>query len=144
MVRDGIFHGERVDVAVIGCGPADGNSVDISVHASSTGTPVEDGGAVLPMAPSSILGLENYPNPFNPQTVVAFELSREATVSLRIYDLAGRLVRILEPGRSFAAGRHQLEWSGTDGGGRAVSSGVYIVRIDDGQMAQTRRMTLLK
>jgi flagellar hook assembly protein FlgD len=85
-----------------------------------------------------------YPNPFNPKAMVAFELERQATVSLRIYDLAGRLVRTLETERSFTAGRHEVSWNGTDAAGRTVASGVYILHVGDGQSRVTKRMTLLK
>jgi len=144
MIRDGVFHTDKIEVFTLGCGPADGNTIHTSMHPVSGSTPVEDDGVGSPSAPASILGLKNYPNPFNPMTTVSFELDRQASVSLRIYDTAGRLVRTLETGQSFGAGTHQIEWRGLDDGGRTVASGVYLVRIDDGQTAQTHRMTLLK
>jgi hypothetical protein len=105
-------------------------------------TGVDDG--LLPPAPAAFRLLPNYPNPFNPSTTVRFDLPRAGSVELAIYDLRGRLVKLLVSGQSFEAGRHQLQWNGTDDTGASVASGVYILRLADGSAAQTQRMTLLK
>ena len=141
--RDGISYEETLQVFLLGCNPADGNTVDVTMHNVNlpTGAP-EDG----PLSPSgSVLGaVSNYPNPFNPSTTIQFELAAEASVSARVYDLAGRLVRVLETSRSLPAGSHSLSWNGQDDGGRSVASGVYLVRVDDGASAKAHRMTLVK
>ena len=98
----------------------------------------------IPFATEGVVLYQNVPNPFNPKTLVRFELGHPAELSLRVYDIAGRLVRTLEAGRPYGAGRHQVEWNGTDAAGRSVASGVYILRIDDGQSQAMNRMTLLK
>jgi hypothetical protein len=141
--RDGIFMNDVVRLNVLGCDPDDGNTVDLSMHSPLVGTAVDDVEDTTPVR-STILDLDNYPNPFNPSTTVAFELTRDASVNLRVYDLAGRLVRVLASGQQLSAGRHEVRWTGTDDSDRSVASGVYIVRIDDGRSAQTGRMTLLK
>jgi subtilisin family serine protease len=71
---------------------------------------------------------QNYPNPFNPSTTIPVSLPRDADASLRIYDILGREVLTLYAGR-LEAGRHYFLWNGMDGGGRAVSSGLYIARF---------------
>ncbi|HVO76657.1 MAG TPA: M1 family aminopeptidase [Candidatus Bathyarchaeia archaeon] len=86
---------------------------------------------------------QNFPNPFNPVTTIAFSLAGPATVSLRIYDAAGRLVRVLaaEP---LSAGRHARIWDGKDASGESVSSGIYFYRLEAGSFSATRKMVLLR
>ncbi len=86
---------------------------------------------------------QNYPNPFNPATTIRFSLTEPAAVSLRIYDAAGRLVRALaeEP---LSAGTYARVWDGTDSRGAAVSSGVYLYRLDAGSFSRTRKMILIR
>ena len=68
---------------------------------------------------------------------------REA-VSLRIYDLAGRLVRNLYQGDHLDAGEHERSWNGLDESGRTVATGVFFYRLEAGSFSETRRMTLVK
>lgn len=86
---------------------------------------------------------QNFPNPFNPVTTIAFSLREPALVSLRIYDAAGRLVRSLanEP---LPAGSHERRWNGVDSRGAPVSSGVYLCRLDAGSFSRTRKMVLIR
>lgn len=84
------------------------------------------------------------PNPFNPQTTIAFDLPERAPVDLRIYDVAGRLVRTLIEGRTAGPGRNEIVWNGRDAGGRHVAAGVYFCRLDAGTRHQTTRMVLMK
>ncbi len=77
----------------------------------------------------SVLGA-NYPNPFNPQTLIPFSITRRGVVVLNVYDARGHLVRQLVNGE-FAAGSHEVRWDGTDDRGRAMSSGTYFARLQD-------------
>jgi len=86
----------------------------------------------------------NAPNPFNPRTTISYDLPRDARVRLGVYDIAGRLVRMLVTGQQIAAGRRQAVWDGRDGTGRAVASGVYFCRLEAGDYRATVRMTLVK
>ena len=86
---------------------------------------------------------QNVPNPFNPTTTISFGLARGGVVSLRVYDVAGKLVRTLVDGAR-PAGHHQEEWDGRDGKGTAVSSGVYFYRLTTPGFDETRKMVLLK
>ena len=72
--------------------------------------------------------LANIPNPFNPRTDLRFELAVPADVYLTIIDAAGRRVRTAHL-RGVPAGVHSWTWDGTDDGGRAVGSGVYLVQV---------------
>ena len=79
----------------------------------------------------------------NPTTNVRLDLAREGHVQLRVHDVAGRVVRTLidEP---LPAGRHTFAWDGLDHDGRRVSSGIYLLRMNAGDDAATRKMIVLK
>ncbi len=86
---------------------------------------------------------DNYPNPFNPVTNIKFDLPRSTRVSLRIYDLGGRLVRTLVD-ENLARSTYTYQWDGTDNSGRRAASGVYYYRIETDRNTQTRKMMLVK
>lgn len=70
----------------------------------------------------------NYPNPFNPETTISFDLPAQGMVTVSIFDVLGR--KVAEPeNRIFPAGYHSLSWKGTDLAGKTVSSGVYFCRV---------------
>ena len=92
--------------------------------------------------------MANYPNPFNPETWIPFELAEDAHVTLRIYDLAGGLVRSLDVGRR-PAGEHvdrtrAAHWDGRNAAGEQVSSGVYAYELRAGEHRELRRMVVRK
>lgn len=93
--------------------------------------------------PSHYALAQNRPNPFNPATSIVFDLPRAGRATLRIYDLAGRLVATLADG-ALAAGRHTLRWDGRDAQGAAVASGVYLYRLESADFTATKRMVLAK
>lgn len=84
--------------------------------------------AAPPVRLPATLALGVAPNPFNPRTSVEFALPTPGRVQVDVFDLRGRLVRQLVD-EDFAAGVHRRNWSGEDGQGRAVASGVYLVRL---------------
>ena len=102
-------------------------------------TPVSD----VAVAVSWELGA-SYPNPFNPTTTIPLRLTQDGSVDMEIYAADGRLVRQLHRG-SLPAGNHRFVWNGRDRQGRAVSSGVYLVRVrvNDGGVA-SRRLVLVQ
>ena len=92
--------------------------------------------------------LQNFPNPFNPETWIPYTLADDADVSVRIYDVAGKLVRNLEVGHQ-QAGRYisrdtAAYWDGRDQLGESVSSGVYFYTLKADGFSDTRRMVILK
>ena len=91
--------------------------------------------ADLPVAHS--LGL-NYPNPFNPQTVIPYELAHQDYVVMDVYDIMGRKIARIDEGVR-TAGRHQAVFDGT-----GLASGVYLYRLQAGNTVMTGRMMLLK
>jgi flagellar hook assembly protein FlgD len=83
------------------------------------------------------------PNPFNPLTSLHFDLPRDSHVDLKLYDVAGHLVRSLVSG-SRPAGANKVRWNGTDNAGHAVASGTYFARlVVDGQV-EIKSLTLVR
>jgi hypothetical protein len=100
-------------------------------------------GIDTPELPSA-LALDNYPNPFNPNTIVRYALPTPAKVRLDVFDVAGRLVRTLVRDARQPAGVFEVEWDGRDSRGMAAASGVYFFRLAAGVEALTRKAVLLK
>ncbi len=85
----------------------------------------------------------NYPNPFNPHTFIEFILARSGPVTLTVFNLLGRPVRVLVTA-DLPAGRHGFSWDGLDEKGLAAPSGVYFYRLEHPDFSQTRRMQLIQ
>lgn len=100
-----------------------------------------DGLTTLPTA----FGLsQNYPNPFNPVTTIRYALPSQQTVTLRVYNTAGQIVRTLVDGEQ-EPGFRQVEWDGRNDQGQSVSSGVYFYRLEaNDAFAAQKKMILLK
>lgn len=96
-----------------------------------------------PVTAGQALLRQNVPNPFNPSTVIRYELSAPVAVELHVYDLAGRLVDTLQAGPQ-DVGAHEVTWQGRDDDGRAVAAGVYVYRLRAGDEVLTRRMVLAR
>ncbi|MDE0298360.1 MAG: hypothetical protein OXN17_06980 [Candidatus Poribacteria bacterium] len=91
---------------------------------------------------------QNFPNPFNPETWLPYQLAADANVSLTIYDIAGAPVRRLEMGHQGAGHytdrRNAAYWDGLNGEGEPVSSGVYIYELATPSFRDSRRMVIVK
>ncbi|HNT67317.1 MAG TPA: FlgD immunoglobulin-like domain containing protein, partial [bacterium] len=88
--------------------------------------------------------LQNYPNPFNAETVIRFHLPQDQLLTrIEIYNLKGERVYLLHDG-VLQAGSHEVRWDGSDDSGRAVSSGVYLLRLKSGPYSAVRQLILLK
>lgn len=85
-----------------------------------------------------------FPNPFNPQTTIAFELPRQEAVSLCVFDVTGRLVKVLVDGDVYESGRHEAVWNGRDDGGSTLASGTYFTLLEAGAFRETKKIVLLK
>jgi hypothetical protein len=95
--------------------------------------PAVPGGRLYPAAP----------NPFNPQTVVRYDLVRDGFAELAVYDLGGHLVRTLSSG-FLTAGEHRATWDGRDDADRALASGIYLFRLRGHDFVESQRVTLIK
>lgn len=114
-------------------GPASFN-----LHFANGASPVGDEG--LPTV-TRLTGA--YPNPFNPQTQINFDLSRPDHAQVVIYDLQGRVVRRLVD-EQLPAGSHSAVWMGTDDSGRQVASGVYFARLESASGSGLTKLVLVK
>lgn len=85
----------------------------------------------------------NYPNPFNPSTVIKVALPVKQHVSLRVYNIHGELVSTLV-NNNLTAGYHQFSWNGTNNNGIKVASGVYFYQVITNGFNQAKKMMLLK
>jgi hypothetical protein len=86
---------------------------------------------------------QNYPNPFNPVTTISFLVPETGNVTLAVYDVAGKLVRVLIDAR-LDAGPHEAIWDGRDKAGRTASTGIYFYRLQTGKETISKKMTLLR
>ncbi|MFB3040433.1 MAG: FlgD immunoglobulin-like domain containing protein [Candidatus Poribacteria bacterium] len=92
--------------------------------------------------------LPNYPNPFNPETWIPYQLAEVATVQIEIYDLKGKQVRMLDVGQKPAG--YYIErnkaayWDGRNNLGEPLASGIYIYHLVARDYTQTRRMVIVK
>ncbi len=116
------------------------DAIDCPVWSFTTGTKSL---AEQPLLPAVTTLKGNYPNPFNPDTIIDFSVANSGDITLDIYDIKGRLVNTLARGY-FRAGYHTLVWKGEDAGGRQMPSGIYFYRLQTENKTLTRKMMLLK
>jgi flagellar hook assembly protein FlgD len=86
---------------------------------------------------------QNFPNPFNPTTTLAFSIKDKGDVSLTIYDVVGRQVRELV-NEQRERGAYKVVWDGQNDSGQTVASGVYFYKLVAGSFTDTKKMTILK
>ena len=92
---------------------------------------------------TTTISSSNYPNPFNPSTMISFDVPKEANVKIAIYIIKGQKVRNLYED-FHTIGSYNVEWNGTDDIGRNVASGVYFYKIQIGEIESVNRMLLMK
>ena len=92
--------------------------------------------------------LQNFPNPFNPETWIPYQLSEDSPVLVSIYDATGKLIRTLPLGyqsAGFYSSRGRAAyWDGRNEIGESVTSGVYFYQLQAGDYTDLRRMVILK
>ena len=86
----------------------------------------------------------NYPNPFNPNTKILFDLPEDTNVTIQVYNTLGQLVSVLTKDRQYSAGYHSIIWDGTNRIGNRVSSGLYFYSIKAGHFSATKKMVLVR
>ena len=98
--------------------------------------------------PQETVLAQNFPNPFNPETWIPYQLSDATEVSIHIYDVSGRLVRSLDlgwqPVGSYMTPSSAAYWDGRNAVGERVASGIYFYTLQTSDFAATRRMVILK
>jgi len=85
----------------------------------------------------------NYPNPFNPETTIPFALRNSETVSIRIYNSLGQIVKVF-PEKKFDTGLHMLKWDGKNQNDKECASGTYFYQVKIGDQQLIKNMILLR
>ena len=92
--------------------------------------------------------LQNYPDPFNPDTWIPYELAKDAEVIITIYNLSGSQIRQINVGKQskgqYVEKAKAVYWDGKDSNGEAVASGVYFYTLNADDFSQTKRLVILK
>ncbi len=110
-----------------------------------------EGGGTTPTAiadetstsPSAFALAQSYPNPFNSDTVIEFVVPATDRVRLRIYNLSGQVVADLVD-EALVAGAHQTRWDALNDAGQPVASGVYLYRLQAGELETSRKLVLVR
>ena len=124
---------------------ASGNSLTLDIT-----IPEEDnnGAPALSVVPTTTSLLANFPNPFNPETWIPYQLSKSAKVTLTIYNMRGVVVRQLELGHQSAgvyrSRSRAVHWDGRNMFGEKVAAGVYFYTLEAGDFTATRKMLIRK
>lgn len=113
------------------------NRIDLYVAKPETTLDILDGGGIGTYPREPILN-QNYPNPFNPSTNIQFGISQQAYVSLKVYDMSGKLVAELV-NEVKDKGYYTVKFDGTN-----LSSGFYIYRLTAGEYTSIKKMSLIK
>ena len=93
--------------------------------------------------PQSPLLHSNFPNPFNPNTLLRYDLPQSGMVNITIHDMTGRKIKTLVNSAQ-SAGYKTIQWNGTNDNNKSVSAGLYLYTIQTGNFTQTKKMVLLK
>jgi len=129
-------NGEHHSIFWINSNDPENEEVGIAVHLIVDVDGISDG-TVSPFPQRYSLSAP-FPNPFNPETVISFALPEAVNVSLRVYDLSGRVSAILEDGL-VSAGYHSLIWNAND-----LPAGLYLIRIEAGEFRGVRKVMLVR
>ncbi len=86
---------------------------------------------------------QNFPNPFNPTTIISYSLPTKAEVTIVIYNVVGQKVKVFDQGQQ-SAGEYSVTWNATDTRGKEVASGMYFYKVTAGDFSASRKMVLLK
>ncbi|RMG39676.1 MAG: T9SS C-terminal target domain-containing protein [Methanobacteriota archaeon] len=106
-------------------------------------TGIADNQGVGKFIPKRYALLPNYPNPFNPSTIITYDLPKATHVELTVYNLLGQRIITLVKGDK-AAGRYEVRWDGRDQFGNRVASGVYLFRLKTPDYTRVRKMLVTK
>ncbi|MCX8057514.1 MAG: T9SS type A sorting domain-containing protein, partial [Ignavibacteria bacterium] len=142
---DGSISGDEVDLISFRVKVKDANFVNIEL----TSPELRDGSGKLYRMPVNLPELStlpskfeligNYPNPFNPSTVIKFNLAKSTNVSLKIYNTLGQLVEVLMNNETLEAGRHEKVFDASK-----LTSGVYFYKLETPEFTAIKKMVLMK
>ena len=114
------------------------------IDISASGLAGEHGPVMLETSlPKNFQIYQNFPNPFNPQTRIRFELPKQELTRITIYNITGQVVKTLVNGK-LKPGYHEIVWDGLNDQGLKISSGIYYYQIKAGSFKQVKKMALIK
>jgi|GEM_PF-3603360 hypothetical protein len=122
------------DLDLIHCG----NGIYVSINYDSA-VAIHD----VYIKPNNFIIYPNYPNPFNSETSFIYQLGQRQKVAIRVFDVLGKVVRILENG-IMSIGKHYLQWEGRDDHGNILPSGVYLIHFEAEQSSRILKTIILK
>ena len=93
--------------------------------------------------PKSFALHQNFPNPFNPETTINFDVARSEQVKISVYNVLGQQIRVLL-NETLSAGEYQLKWDGKDDLGNNVASGIFLLQMTAGDYSKNLRMLLIR
>ncbi|UCH62731.1 MAG: T9SS type A sorting domain-containing protein [Fidelibacterota bacterium] len=109
-------------------------------EAGSTAVGIAD---QIPAVPSRFSLAQNFPNPFNPSTTIAYSLNKAADVEMAVYNILGQKIRTLV-NKNLQAGEYSAQWNGRNNEGNLVASGIYFYQLVAGDQIQVRKMLLMR
>jgi hypothetical protein len=95
------------------------------------------------LSPPGFLLSNNYPNPFNPETRISYYIPRASHVRLEVFNILGRKIRTLQD-EDQMAGNNEVTWDGRDDEGNEVASGIYLYKLEAGDLSQSKKMVLIR
>jgi hypothetical protein len=95
------------------------------------------------ITPDELALAQNFPNPFNPQTDIQFQIPESHRVTIAVYNIQGKQVRVLTD-KNYEAGIHSVSWDGKNSQGLQLSTGTYFYHMRAGDFTQIKKMTLIK
>ncbi len=131
--KDGAFNADMIGIQEITV--VNGNMLSENLLAEAPSS--------VSNAPSLFTLGQNFPNPFNPTTTIAFNVPQASHVTLKVYDVIGRCVRTLAAG-TYAPGSYSVLWDARDENGSMVSAGTYFYTVTAGDYHDVKRMMFLK
>ena len=137
-VADNLEEGDEIIRLVGTIDGLEGGEVDIAISDPAAAK------AVIQTRPEAFSLADNFPNPFNPTTMIKYALPQAADVELTVYNVVGQPVRTLVAEYQ-SAGRYAVEWDATNDSGHSLSSGMYFYRLQaGGEFLEIKKMLLLK
>ena len=115
---------------------------EVTLYSEATVSDIVTENAQEDVAPLTTIN-GNYPNPFNPETQISFQISKDSYVSMNVFNLKGQLVKSLV-NENLKSGSHTITWNGNDDNGRAVASGIYFFRLSNDGVNKIHKCTLMK
>ena len=150
-VLDGYLSGDMIDLRLYSFERDIELLVDSNLDQSTYGNAMEMSVGTINVLDQTAIATsfeltQNYPNPFNPSTMIEYNIEAAGHVSLKVYDVMGRLVRTLvdEYQEAGYGSGYNVLWNGLDNMGNQVSAGIYIYSLQSDNMITTKKMVLMK